>query len=237
MNGMHCMTRGKVVKRVLFAIFLLLVVMFLSLMLMSIIITSKPDLEKTSWAGGFFNQLGFLIFSFILILVLGKGNLKDYGFRLPKSLNWKVFILSILLGLAAVFLQSILGGKGMEFVGDIGLLQKIGFIWIFASVSEEVFYRGLLQTVLKPIEDRGIRIFKLFLSLPVITAALLFSGVHSLLLTMGVDLVTVSLILTFALILGLIAGVERERTGSLIPAIIVHMCFNIGGSIPSFFNN
>ncbi|MCK4667303.1 CPBP family intramembrane metalloprotease [Candidatus Dependentiae bacterium] len=231
------MTRAQIVRRVLFAIFLLLVVMILSGIFMSIIFSSNPDLAKMSWAGGFFNQLGFLIFSFILILILGKGNLKEYGFKLPKSLNWKVFTLSILLGLTAVFLQSILGGNGMEFIGDTSLLQKIGFMWIFASVSEEVFYRGLLQTTLKPIKDRGIRIFKLFLSLPVITAALLFSGVHSFLLTMGVDIITVSLILTFALILGLIAGVQRERTGSLIPAIIVHMCFNIGGSLPSLFNN
>ncbi|MCK4302206.1 MAG: CPBP family intramembrane metalloprotease [candidate division Zixibacteria bacterium] len=33
----------------------------------------------------------------------------------------------------------------------------------------------------------------------------------------------------FASVLGFIAGYQREKTGSLIPAIMVHMFGNIGG--------
>jgi membrane protease YdiL (CAAX protease family) len=33
-------------------------------------------------------------------------------------------------------------------------------------------------------------------------------------------------------LLGIVAGYNREKTGSLIPAIIIHALFNIGGMLP-----
>jgi membrane protease YdiL (CAAX protease family) len=39
-------------------------------------------------------------------------------------------------------------------------------------------------------------------------------------------------LIVLAVFLGLVAGYYRERTGSLLPAIIVHSLFNIGGSLP-----
>ena len=38
------------------------------------------------------------------------------------------------------------------------------------------------------------------------------------------------------IVLGGIAGYQREITNSLLPAIIVHMCFNIGASLVSIIN-
>lgn len=38
----------------------------------------------------------------------------------------------------------------------------------------------------------------------------------------------------FAFVLGLVAGYQRERTGSLVPAIMVHMFANVGGSLASY---
>jgi len=40
--------------------------------------------------------------------------------------------------------------------------------------------------------------------------------------------------LLFAVIFGVIAGYYREKTGSLVPAVIVHMKFNISGSFVDF---
>ena len=42
-------------------------------------------------------------------------------------------------------------------------------------------------------------------------------------------------IVIFGIVLGIIAGYYREQTNSLIPAIMVHMCFNIGGSLLGLF--
>ena len=54
---------------------------------------------------------------------------------------------------------------------------------------------------------------------------------HLALFNMGVDKFTVFDIVIFGTILGVIAGYYREKTNSLVPAIIVHLCFNIGASL------
>lgn len=48
---------------------------------------------------------------------------------------------------------------------------------------------------------------------------------------MGFDLSKVLIIVIFAIVLGLYAGYQCEKTNSLVPAILVHICVNIGGSV------
>ncbi len=50
-------------------------------------------------------------------------------------------------------------------------------------------------------------------------------------LGISIDKLTVFNIVFFGFILGLFAGYYRERSGSIIPAIIVHILFNIGGTL------
>jgi membrane protease YdiL (CAAX protease family) len=66
--------------------------------------------------------------------------------------------------------------------------------------------------------------------MPVLVSALFFGSMHIVLVkSMGPAAVPVILMAVF---LGLIAARYRERTGSLLPAIIVHALFNIGGMLP-----
>jgi membrane protease YdiL (CAAX protease family) len=37
-----------------------------------------------------------------------------------------------------------------------------------------------------------------------------------------------------ASLLGLVAGYHRQETGSLVPAILVHALFNVGGTLPGW---
>jgi membrane protease YdiL (CAAX protease family) len=39
-------------------------------------------------------------------------------------------------------------------------------------------------------------------------------------------------VIVLTTLLGLVAGYYREKTGSLIPAIIIHALFNVGGMLP-----
>lgn len=186
-----------------------------------------PGLIKT------LNHSLMLVFSILLILVINKGKLKGYGF------NWninfpilKVIIISILLG----FLPSliIMGSNFQEkdFPGsDFNWLQKIIYIWLWASICEEVFTRGLIQGFLFPVKNIGINFLNRFISLPVMVGAVFFGLMHFMLLTLGISFFIVITIVIFGIVLGIIAGYYREKTNSLVPAIIVHMCFNIGGSI------
>ena len=110
-------------------------------------------------------------------------------------------------------------------------LQTVLFVWIYASICEEALTRGLLQGLLSPLSRFGASFRgKLRLSVPVILSALFFGGMHAILVgAIGGAVVGVVI---FAVLLGLVAGKYRERTGSLVPAIIVHALFNVGGALP-----
>ena len=61
-------------------------------------------------------------------------------------------------------------------------------------------------------------------------SALFFGAMHLVLVKlMGLAAVPVILLAVF---LGLVAARYRETTGSLLPPIIVHALFNIGGTLP-----
>ncbi len=106
--------------------------------------------------------------------------------------------------------------------------HEVVFIWIFASICEECFTRGLLQSLLSPLSGTGFMLFRRwFLGAPVLFSALFFGLMH---IPVAREMGPIVVIL--ATLLGLVAGYYRQQTGSLIPAVIVHMLFNIGGSLP-----
>ena len=116
---------------------------------------------------------------------------------------------------------------------NTGFLHTLLFVWIIASICEEVLYRGLIQSFLFPLSKYGFNIFRFRISIPVLVGAFLFGVMHMMLLTMGMDFALVLSIVILAFIMGIVAGYYREKTGSLIPAVIVHIFANIGGYILS----
>jgi membrane protease YdiL (CAAX protease family) len=61
---------------------------------------------------------------------------------------------------------------------------------------------------------------------------LTFATLHLSLLFQGMSGIFVAGIFLNTLLLGLLAGYLREKTGSLYPSIYVHILFNIVGSLP-----
>jgi membrane protease YdiL (CAAX protease family) len=121
------------------------------------------------------------------------------------------------------------GGQGTGGPFEFTKSQIVVFVWIYASVSEELLTRGLLQTLLSGNARVGAGTSRK-LSTPVIVSALFFGAMHLVLVkSMGPLAIPVILLAVF---LGLVAARYRERTGSLLPAIIVHALFNIGGTLP-----
>ena len=189
-----------------------------------------PILEKT------FTHIAMIVFSILLILIINKGNLKEYGFVWNTKFSWgRIVLLSLLIGMipsiiSKLFLEIEVKNPAEGFT----LIEKIIFIWIWASICEEILTRGLIQGFLSPYKNIGINFFNKKISLPVIIGAIFFGTMHLMLLNIGVDFFSVFIIAIFGVILGLIAGYQKEKTDSLIPAIIVHVCFNIGASLSIF---
>jgi membrane protease YdiL (CAAX protease family) len=156
--------------------------------------------------------------------------MRDYGFsRGIFQLRGKIFLWFIPMAIVSImgFLASRSGAEIKESLG-FSYLQDIIFIWIYASICEEIFARGLLQSFLSPLMGYGINLSKnLRLSLPVLFSGLYFGLMHIVAIEkMGPP------VIVFTTFLGIVAGYHREKTGSLIPAIIIHALFNIGGMLP-----
>jgi len=201
----------------------------------SIVALKAPDIFKVTetsppWLRAFITHTFMWVSSILLTILLTKGKIGEYGFARRKfRLTGKILLWAIPTAILSV-MGFIASRLGQDIPGDPAPshLQNIVFVWIYASVCEEVFTRGLLQSFLSPLAGYGIRLSKrLRLSLPVLFSGLYFGLMH----VVAIDrLGPPVIVLTSAL--GIIAGYYREKTESLIPAIIIHALFNVGGMLP-----
>ncbi len=187
--------------------------------------------DSDQWLSTILFQGFILMFSVILMLLLGKGKLSPFGFTAGTGIPYLrialiVLALEFFTSLAMVFLP--VEGPG-HFADTFTFPQIVVGIWLLASTSEEVFTRGLIQSFLNPLKRLGFSIKSIFISAPVLFSALLFMAIHIPLLIMGMDVLLGVQILFSTFVLGMIAGYYREKTGSLIPAVLAHMSANIFG--------
>lgn len=223
--------------RLLYGILVFLGVYSLSLFVIPSIGPVRNLVQASDWLGpGTISQVSFLILSLLLILALGRGRFRRFGFRgsSPVALGWALLIGLVVSGLLMfvnMVIMSIAMGPGPppENSGPgESFLTIILTVWILASTCEEIFYRGFLQNFLEPLRSYGVTILKLRISVPVFFCAAAFSLGHLCLLGMMPGLV-VGQILFSCFVSGMIAGVFMEKTGSLLPAVGVHMMFNVTG--------
>jgi len=171
------------------------------------------------------------VLSIAAMWLLSKGRLDLYGIT-TGTYQFSPHIVMWVLPTGVLSLASTIaspGGQRTGFPIELTKYQIIVFDWVYASICEELLTRGLLQTLLGGNSRDGAGAHRK-LSMPVIVSALFFGAMHLVLVkSMGLAAVPVILLTVF---LGLVAARYRERTGSLLPAIIVHALFNIGGTLP-----
>ncbi len=221
----------KIVGRIIIALILGVFVLGASSSISVVISGQFPDLIQSLPLGeGFSIQICFLIISTLLILALSKGDFSRYGFKIGKNtLLPLIIILGLVVGIAGTLVESIVP-NGISVEPDYGsFINLVIGVWILASIAEEIFTRGLIQGFLFPLTGFGFSLWGLRISIPVLISALFFGLMHLGILSTGAGFLSVAIIVIFAFILGIIAGYYREKSGSLIPAIIVHICGNVGG--------
>jgi membrane protease YdiL (CAAX protease family) len=182
--------------------------------------------------GSFVTHSLMLGLSLLIVWVFHRGRFADFGFTRgtyrfdPKILLWALptAVLSLVSALAAP------SGKPEAMLPGFSKLQLVLFVWIYASVCEEVLTRGLLQTLLTKCLGAGSGARRL--STPVVVTAFFFGAMHVVLIPSMGPAAAVPIVL--ATLLGLLAGKYRESSGSLIPAVIVHALFNVGGMLPGW---
>jgi membrane protease YdiL (CAAX protease family) len=154
----------------------------------------------------------------IFVLARARAGFGEFGFAIPHSPYVGIALASgLALGLVAALLNHLVPSKPPFDVSGFAP-WKIGLYFVVgASIQEEVIFRGLIQSI---VERHCPALFSLrgvSISIAAAFAAVLFAAVH---LEVGV------VVAVGALILGVVAGELRRRSGSLLPAIIVHALFN-----------
>lgn len=168
--------------------------------------------------------------SLVAMVVIARGRFRLFGFTLDRY----KFRPSILLWALPMAIFATLGtisqarGAAQHSFVNFTPLQAIIYIWIYSSICEEVLVRGLLQTLLRDIE--AVTPDPRWWTVPTVISAVFFGAMHSVLIpVLGSGAIPIILAAT---LLGFVSAHYRQATGGLLPAIIVHMLFNIGGSLP-----
>ena len=182
------------------------------------------------------SQTLILLFSVVVILVGWKGRFRDFGFNIPEDLHLsRIVPLALAYGIVATsaLLVCAPDGEGNPLMANLSWLEAVILVWVYASVCEEILFRGVVQTTLATRTEWAFNILKTRISLAVLIASTFFVLDHlGPMLLLGADVVATAVIGLFAFAVGITAGYYREQTNSLIPAIIIHMLANVGGALP-----
>jgi membrane protease YdiL (CAAX protease family) len=193
---------------------------------------SKLDLNMDFIPGSFLTHSLMLLLS--IFVIYGFKKHMDYKFTLPR---FKKILRPILFGILATIIVNIsmtiltkaFGGNvdAHPLLTKMTPLQIFIFVFIYASIAEELLFRGFLLNIMKPLHVKGINILRRKISLSVIISAIAFGLGHLILITTGVGGLFLLRVVIFTTILGLIAGYYQEKYENNAFAIIVHMAGNL----------
>jgi membrane protease YdiL (CAAX protease family) len=185
-----------------------------------------------------------LMLFFSIILIYGLRKHVDYKISLPRfkeTLKPILFgiLTAIIINISMVMITKILGGRieAHPALTKMSPLQIFVFVFIYASIAEEILFRGFLLNILKPLQTKGMLIFRRNISISVIISAVAFGLGHLILITTGVSGLFLLRIVVFTTVLGLIAGYYQEKYNNNAFAIIVHMAGNLMGVIGALLVN
>jgi membrane protease YdiL (CAAX protease family) len=186
-----------------------------------------------------------------IIIILGMKDRVGYSISLPRiNYLWKPVLIAIVVtigvnilmeGISVILKKSTIPAvagetvEGHALLASMDPLQIILFVFFYASIAEEILFRGFLQNYLHPLKTGGFRLFKRQISLPVIIAALAFGAAHLVLIKTGANMMFITRIVIFTSCLGLVAGYYQEKHNNNSYAIIVHMAGNLPAVIAAFF--
>jgi len=146
-----------------------------------------------------------------------------FGFKVPQRRDFSVgLLLAPPLAVAVVWVSRLFPSKPPFDASAFPAWMICLYFVVGAPIQEEIIFRGLIQSFLQQRWQSTFRVFGTAFSPAVACTAVLFSLVH-----IGAGPVVV----IGALALSLLAGELRRRSGSLIPAVLVHAIFNLADAL------
>jgi membrane protease YdiL (CAAX protease family) len=157
---------------------------------------------------------------------------RAFGFRLPRA-SWPHWLAAVagggLFGACAAVLVLATPAGGIPWLRDFSFPELVLGIWLYSTLAEEVFVRGLVQTWMEKGSPRTPGGRRTRTGGAVLASGLLFGSMHLSILWKGGDGPTAAIIVSCTCLLGLLAAWLRQRTGSLVLPLLAHLAFNLGG--------
>ena len=161
----------------------------------------------------------------LLIYVVSRkaGGVRQFGFQFCRFRYIAAAIMfGAPIGWVLTILVNHLGSGAPPAEMSLRPWMKVLYFVVGAAIQEEVIFRGLLQTTLARQIPAALSFLGTSLSYAATIVALLFGLIH-----LDVNPITAAA----AFVLGLLSGELRHRSGSLLPAMLVHALFNAFAAI------
>ncbi|MBI5059313.1 CPBP family intramembrane metalloprotease [candidate division KSB1 bacterium] len=194
------------------------------------------DFEARPWLIPAVTHSAMAAVALALMALIGRGQWSQFGFTVPVGRVWGPAMWGGLgIGVVSTLVLSLFTDEEVSGTERFTFWQIVLFVWIWASACEELLVRGLLQGLLGSLGQVGFRVGTYRITLPVLFGAVFFGLMHLGLLSLGMSGAAVAVVALFAAILGGLAGTLRERSGSVIAAMVAHTSANAGGTVIGFW--
>lgn len=204
-------------------VFVYFCIFILSIIFVGGMLYSNLDVDRTFFSIVFQTLLSFSILVLIYGVVSKKYNVpfkKAFGIsftRMPSFINAGILITAIIIittTVIGVLFSLFFGAKSQSPYSDMPIEKFRWFTLLaifFAPVVEEIFFRGFMQPAL--IKRTGVY-------LGIIITAVIFGISHTQYFDFGSAMISVTAI-------GLILGIARHKTGSVMPGVFAHFFNNL----------
>lgn len=174
------------------------------------------------WASQVATKLTMALLSLAAIRYLTPMDWAAAGFKRAINTRWRQVIpLGLAMGAVTTLIIRLSHSQGLaSMLKDYSFPAIVLIIWLGSSISEEIFARGWFQSAVASRTKHA-----------ALLSAFLFATLHLGLIMKGIEPFVVAVLFIATFLLGWAAGRFREKSGSLLPAIAVHIAFNVGGVI------
>jgi membrane protease YdiL (CAAX protease family) len=159
---------------------------------------------------------------------LGGQPLVRMGVRLPlpRSSRVRWYALSTAAMATAAACAQLLG-VSHPVISKLTPLEVVVVAWGIGGIGEEVFVRGLVQSLMYAESDRpdSTRLADIAAS------SLFFAAIHLPLLWTSMGIGGIAIVLVMASLVGAVAAIARRETASLIDPIGIHVVSNVGAAV------
>lgn len=185
--------------------------------LISVVSGRWIDLKHEFFTGSFATHTFMMVLSILLLYKLKKQlkfslNIPEFKKMLKPFLLG--FLTTVFLNITITILSKMLGQKieAHPLFSLMTPLQIVLFVFIYASIAEELLFRGFLVNYLNRYFQKTYTLFNRKISLAVIISAVMFGLAHLSLLSYGLHSAFLFRIVFVTITLGIIAGYYQKNT-------------------------